>query len=298
MTSSVLPYWFWHALEGSFGLLLMIVISLTGAMLRGRLPRPAGVNVFKVHRIASIAFVPLMAIVYLHGQYVTTHVGFGLPHTTHGWIGLAIVVLGLIQLTPSLLVRARKRLRASHMAVGYLIAALLFVQTFWGLQVGLVGSLKPLVLLHSLGGAAAAFALIWVLVELRRSTPGEMARARTAAYTAAFANVAGCWIAGGYSYLTDYGQRVKPVILDSATPWAHLVITEAKEHVFIFIPTLSVLLALMLRSAARDDEIAEDPIVRRSLGVLAALALAMVLLMFVFGALISSAGRIGAGGTP
>jgi len=298
MTEPLLPYWFWHAMTGSAGLLLLIVIALTGAVLRGRLQRPEGLNVFRVHRTASILFAALMLGAYVHGQHVTGGMRLALPITIHGWLGLAIVVLGIVQLLPSLLIRTRKSLRASHMVIGYLLAGLLFVQTFWGLQVGLVGQLKPLVLLHSLAGASAAIALIWVLIALRGQDQAAMLRARPAGYVAAFFNIAGCWIIGGHSYLTDYASRVKPVIVASAAPWAHQVLMETKEHVFIFIPTLSVLLALALMRAGRDEALAGDRDVRRSLVLLSWLVLLMVVLMFVLGALISSAGRIGAVGGP
>jgi len=296
MGAPFLPYWFWHALTGSVGLLLVLVIALTGAALKGRLKRPAGLNTFRVHRAASILFALVMAGAYLHGQQVTGGIRLGWLFTIHGWLGLAIVLLAVVQLLPSLLIRARRPLRASHMLIGYLVSGLLFVQTFWGLHIGLVGHLKPLVLVHSLTGAAAMTALIWVLVALRDPSEAGVARARPAGYAAAFLNIAGCWIAGGYSYLTDYASRVKPVIVDSAAPWAHQVLMETKEHVFIFVPTLSVLLALALLHASRDSALAKDRELRRSLVLLSALVLVMVVLMFVLGALISSAGRIGAQG--
>lgn len=43
------------------------------------------------------------------------------------------------------------------------------------------------------------------------------------------------WLFGGYYYVKFYGPLVKPIIKASATPWAHAVVMEAKEHMFLFI---------------------------------------------------------------
>lgn len=53
------------------------------------------------------------------------------------------------------------------------------------------------------------------------------------------------WITGGYYYLMYYGSAVKPVIKASAYPWAHSIVTEAKEHVFLLLPLLAVVVAMM-----------------------------------------------------
>lgn len=50
------------------------------------------------------------------------------------------------------------------------------------------------------------------------------------------------WFSGGYYYWKYYGDNVKPVIKDGDFPWAHLVVMEAKEHIFLLLPVMSLLL--------------------------------------------------------
>lgn len=46
------------------------------------------------------------------------------------------------------------------------------------------------------------------------------------------------WFSGAYYYLTYYGVSIKPVIKKGAYPWAHNIVMEAKEHIFLFLPFL------------------------------------------------------------
>jgi len=48
------------------------------------------------------------------------------------------------------------------------------------------------------------------------------------------------WIAGGYYYTLYYGGSVKPLIVGGALPWAHKVVMESKEHLFLMLPFLSL----------------------------------------------------------
>ncbi|MDD1736670.1 MAG: hypothetical protein LUQ21_04355, partial [Methanothrix sp.] len=102
---------------------------------------------------------------------------------------------------------------------------------------------------------------------------------------------AGCWVAGGYNYLTAYGSQVKPIILAGPEPWAHSIVMEVKEHIFIFLPIIVIALSLTLSILDRDA-LLKDPQARRALAITASLALFMVLLMFLMGAIISDAGNV------
>ena len=50
------------------------------------------------------------------------------------------------------------------------------------------------------------------------------------------------WITGGYYYTSYYGKSVKPVILKGEFSWVHSVLMETKEHVFLFLPFLTLTL--------------------------------------------------------
>ena len=58
----------------------------------------------------------------------------------------------------------------------------------------------------------------------------------------------GAWLTGGYYYVVYYGAQVKPIIKAGQYDWAHSVVTEWKEHIFLFLPFLAFVLWLELRS--------------------------------------------------
>jgi hypothetical protein len=99
-------------------------------------------------------------------------------------------------------------------------------------------------------------------------------------------------MAGGYNYLTSYGSQVKPLILAGLYPWAHEIVMEAKEHIFVFLPIITFALSISL-SALERSTFLDDARLRRGLTIVAGLALFMVLLMFLMGAIVSSAGKAG-----
>lgn len=74
--------------------------------------------------------------------------------------------------------------------------------------------------------------------------------------TSAFIAYVLSWLSGGYYYWFYYGAKVKPVIMGGSYKWAHLVFTESKEHVFLFLPFVSLVLAVLLY--AYGNELAVD----------------------------------------
>jgi len=85
---------------------------------------------------------------------------------------------------------------------------------------------------------------------------------------------------------------VRPVILAGPTPWAHIIVMEAKEHIFVFLPIIAIALSITL--ATLDGEaLLKNPKSRRALAVVAFLALFIVLITFLMGAIISNAGKAG-----
>ena len=165
-----------------------------------------------------------------------------------------------------------------------------------GFEIAVFGTVKNLVMIHLTFGAIAAFASTWIIVEMRHLTPKGLARAKTAGFIAAFFNIVGCWMVGGYNYLTAYGSQLKPIILEGAQPWAHQIVMEAKEHVFLFLPVISLVLMFTLISLGKHQTLLEDSKARKAVVAIALLALVMIVLAFVFGVIISNAAKIGLGG--
>ncbi|OHA79978.1 MAG: hypothetical protein A2747_02030 [Candidatus Yonathbacteria bacterium RIFCSPHIGHO2_01_FULL_44_41] len=91
----------------------------------------------------------------------------------------------------------------------------------------------------------------------------------------------GSWASGAYYYVVYYGKAVKPVILKGAYPWAHQVIMEAKEHIFIMLPFMSLALwfLILVLEKQQDDKIKKA--VRN-----------LALTILLFGAFIAGAGII------
>lgn len=106
--------------------------------------------------------------------------------------------------------------------------------------------MHPLIALHAVLGEVGALAFLWVLVELLNPSESRLKRARLAALLGVLLFI-GSWVVGGFYYVTEYGTAVKPLIKSGPLPWAHSVITETKEHVFLFLPFLAISLWGLLR---------------------------------------------------
>ncbi|GMR19169.1 MAG: hypothetical protein BMS9Abin34_297 [Patescibacteria group bacterium] len=78
--------------------------------------------------------------------------------------------------------------------------------------------------------------------------------------------IIGSWIAGGYYYTNYYGKAVKPLIKASDYPWAHKVIMETKEHIFLFLPILG--LTAVLTVWLSGDLLEKEPKLRKATALL------------------------------
>ncbi len=283
--------WIGHALIAITSLLLMIYALTTGAMLRGRIKRSSE-NLFKLHKKGGIYFGAFILGSFIYGLWIRLQEGESILSSVHGKLGVIILLIAILQVIPGLILKNRARYRGLHKIMGYALAPILIIDASWGLYNGVTAGTKNVVLLHSISGGLVALALVWIILELRSPIDRSLSRARVASYLAAFFVTVGCWIAGGYNYLTSYGSQVKPVILAGPYPWAHEVVMEAKEHVFVFLPIIVLALSITLSVFDRDIFMSDTKF-RRALIMIAGLALFMVLLMFLMGAIISNAGKIG-----
>jgi hypothetical protein len=282
--------WVGHALIAVISLMLMIYSLTTGAMLKGRLKMPG--NVFRLHKKGGIYFGAFILGSFIYGLWIRLQNGESLLSSIHGKMGLIILLIIVLQVLPSLILKNRSRYRGLHKLMGYAMAPILVIDACWGLYNGVITGTKGLVLWHSISGGLAALIFVWILLEMRYPTDSSLARARVSSYLAAFLITAGCWIAGGYNYLTVYGSQVKPIILAGPQPWAHEIVMETKEHVFVFLPIIAFALSITL-SVLDKDTFRSDTKFRRSIAIIAYLALFMILLMFLMGAIISNAGQTG-----
>lgn len=97
------------------------------------------------------------------------------------------------------------------------------------------------------------------------------------------------WLSGGWYYLYQYGPAVRAGIKAGRYAWAHAIFMESKEHVFLFLPILAVVLAVL--TVVVGEQLEQHERLRRSLTWLAGVTVAIGLLVTVSGVAISGAVR-------
>lgn len=105
----------------------------------------------------------------------------------------------------------------------------------------------------------------------------------------AFVSYVASWILGGYYYVLYYGGNVKPIIKGGDYPWAHAIFMEAKEHIFLFLPFLS--LSLFLAIVASGDLNLNNKPIKKVLAVLAGVIAVLGIFIALSGVVISGAAR-------
>ena len=97
---------------------------------------------------------------------------------------------------------------------------------------------------HVIFGVVGVIASYTVLLLLLKKTANQ--RVLKWASFIAFLSYMVSWFSGGYYYVLYYGGSVKPDIVGGASPWAHLVFMEAKEHIFLMLPFATFALFILL----------------------------------------------------
>ena len=269
----------------------MTYTQATGAMLKGRI-KSKQANIFPLHKKAAIYYGTFILGTFLYGLLIEIKHEEPVLTSIHGRLGILLLLIVFFQIVPSVAAKDRTRIRRLHKILGYALAPLMFMEVSWGLYNGVISGSKNLVLIHSMSGGLTALALVWIILEILYPTKEGFVRTKIVSYSAAFLVVAGSWIIGGYNYLTNYGSQVKPIILSGREPWAHSIVMEVKEHIFIFLPIIIIALSMTL-AIIDQDALLKDPNVKRAMAITVTLALLMILLMFLMGAIVSNAGNVG-----
>lgn len=142
---------------------------------------------------------------------------------------------------------------------------------------------------HIALGEMGILAFIWVLMEVVQGPNGvAVLRARAAALlgTGLFF---GAWLMGGMYYVIEYGENVKPVIKEGPWPWAHGVFMESKEHIFLFLPFLSLVAAALVWQYG--DRLRDDRTMRFAVYALGGVIVLIGVLMTMMGYFVSSGFR-------
>ena len=109
----------------------------------------------------------------------------------------------------------------------------------YSMDIAAILASKPVLIGLHLGFAIIGIdAFLWLLGKLKDDSGSQKSRVVTAV-VGVLAFIAS-WFAGGYYYVVYYGVLVKPVIKSGTAPWAHNIIMETKEHIFLFVIPLAV----------------------------------------------------------
>ena len=154
---------------------------------------------------------------------------------------------------------------------------------------GIIAAKPVLIGLH-LGFAIIGIdAFLWLFGEIQNAA-WHARRLRITALIG-IAGFTASWVFGGYYYVRFYGGLVKPVIKTGLAPWAHNIIMETKEHIFLFIVPLAV--TALLIAFLRKEEFQNTGIRRHALALVGLVAV-LGLLIGLMGFIISAAARWGA----
>ena len=141
-----------------------------------------------------------------------------------------------------------------------------------------------LLMLHSVMGIVMMGMLLWMLAGLRCDNPPYQMLKRLSVAVALLA--LGVWGIAGYWYVVYYTVE-KIQILHGTMPWAHRVVMEIKEHLFLAVAIVALYLPVAVISEGTEG--AQD---RQGRSLIRTVAWMLLLLLFV----IEGAGAIVAQG--
>jgi len=140
---------------------------------------------------------------------------------------------------------------------------------------------------HVILGIVAVAASYAVWLELLKKSPSLSFLKKSSLIS--FFSYLLSWLSGGYYYVVYYGDIQKPKIIAGAYPWAHKIFTEAKEHIFLFLPFTALALLLILWKAGGD--LPQNELLRKGAVFLAATITVIGILIALAGIIISGATR-------
>lgn len=140
--------------------------------------------------------------------------------------------------------------------------------------------------LHVVFGLGGAIGVYAAWMQMLRLAPSIKFAARMCSAAALAFGLS--WLSGGAYYTSYYGTAVKPLIKTGPYPWAHAFVMEAKEHVFIILPFLTLTAAVALYVL---DEKAGEPAMKRRLSGLLGIVTVLAIFMALAGMVISGAVR-------
>lgn len=140
---------------------------------------------------------------------------------------------------------------------------------------------------HVISGLVGFMATYAVLMALfRKKSSIKILRFSSAL---AFLSYLTSWFSGGYYYVFRYGAEVKPIIKNGDNGWAHSFFMETKEHVFLLLPILTFMLALVF--FLRGDDVVSSGKMKRVVIYMTVLTALLALFITASGIIISGSAR-------
>lgn len=133
-------------------------------------------------------------------------------------------------------------------------------------------------------GVAASYA-VWLDLLKKSPSLGFLKKAAAVSFFSYLLS----WFSGGYYYVLYYGGVQKPKIIAGAYPWAHKIFTEAKEHIFIFLPF--AVLALLVVVWKSNQDLSSNESLRKAAAFLAGVITVLGVAITLAGIIISGAVR-------
>ena len=155
---------------------------------------------------------------------------------------------------------------------------------------------SSLIGLHALIGEVGIFMFIWAFIEMRKITPQKVDFVKKLVVFGIFMFFLS-WILGGYYYVDIYGSEVKPVIKEAPRPWAHSIVMETKEHLFLFLPFISLASFFFIRRYKDILGTSKGVDAQKAILILLGISIVIGILMVIFGYLVSAGFDSAVGGS-
>ena len=124
--------WINHAIIGLTAAGFLASTTIRGAILAGRIHRPLNRGIFQVHRKFGVIMGVLIITTFVYGISMVIAREYPLLNSTHGLMGLLIVIMSLAQIIAGFYFRRRGIVSSIHRWTGYSLAGLIVFQIILG----------------------------------------------------------------------------------------------------------------------------------------------------------------------
>lgn len=139
---------------------------------------------------------------------------------------------------------------------------------------------NPLIPIHVLTGLGGALSPLWIARKMLKPFNEISLHGIRVVAVLSLILIVASWITGGLYYVNIYGPEVKPII-KVTQPWIHYIVMESKEHIFLFMPFLAILLNILVWGELEKT--------RRMVSVVAIALVILGIIMTVMGLAIAGA---------